>query len=151
MYAGRVLTPAAGGHGSSFELEQPGIPDTIISRELSVPAGTAIQVKDADNIAGPAEIFTKKSSWQNGSRIRRSCHRMLLGGCADPSTHQYHVVALQMLGNAKREVPDFGSYLMLVTNSVCDWLYLQFTCGEFHAINNSCLYQRKYSKFRTPL
>jgi hypothetical protein len=39
---------------------------------------------------------------------------MLLGGCADPSNHQYHVAALQMLDNAKREVPDFGCYLMLV-------------------------------------
>ena len=42
---------------------------------------------------------------------------MLLGGCADPSNHQYHVAALQMLDNAKREVPDFGCYLMLVRKS----------------------------------
>jgi hypothetical protein len=41
---------------------------------------------------------------------------MLLGGCADPSNHGYHVAALQMLDNAKREVPDFGCYLMLVRN-----------------------------------
>ena len=39
---------------------------------------------------------------------------MLLGGCADPSNHGFHVAALQMLDNAKREVPDFGCYLMLV-------------------------------------
>ena len=41
---------------------------------------------------------------------------MLLTGCADPSNHQYHVAALQMLESARREAPDFGCYLMLVRN-----------------------------------
>jgi hypothetical protein len=39
---------------------------------------------------------------------------MLLGGCVDPSNHEYHVAALKMLESARREVPDFGCYLMLV-------------------------------------
>eukprot|EP00286_Rhodomonas_abbreviata_P022521 CAMPEP_0181303378 /NCGR_PEP_ID=MMETSP1101-20121128/8524_1 /TAXON_ID=46948 /ORGANISM="Rhodomonas abbreviata, Strain Caron Lab Isolate" /LENGTH=900 /DNA_ID=CAMNT_0023408943 /DNA_START=172 /DNA_END=2874 /DNA_ORIENTATION=- len=38
----------------------------------------------------------------------------LLQGCADPSNHERHVQALQMLAQGKRDYPDFGCYLFLV-------------------------------------
>ena len=39
---------------------------------------------------------------------------MLLQGCADPSNHDCHVAALQMLESARREVSNFGCFLVLV-------------------------------------
>mmetsp|Transcript_62355 Transcript_62355/g.146500 ORF Transcript_62355/g.146500 Transcript_62355/m.146500 type:complete len:899 (+) Transcript_62355:187-2883(+) len=38
----------------------------------------------------------------------------LLQGCADPTNHERHVQALQMLEQGKRDYPDFGCYLFLV-------------------------------------
>ncbi|EKX46711.1 hypothetical protein GUITHDRAFT_138077 [Guillardia theta CCMP2712] len=38
----------------------------------------------------------------------------LLSGAADPTNHQVHVQALQMLDQAKRDYPDFGCYLLVV-------------------------------------
>ena len=38
----------------------------------------------------------------------------ILEGCLDPSNHERHMAALNMLENAKKEVPDFGCYLMMV-------------------------------------
>uniref|UniRef100_A0A6U4NCF6 Importin N-terminal domain-containing protein n=1 Tax=Hemiselmis andersenii TaxID=464988 RepID=A0A6U4NCF6_HEMAN len=38
----------------------------------------------------------------------------LLQACSDPSQHDRHVQALQMLDAGKREMPDFGCYMLLV-------------------------------------
>lgn len=38
----------------------------------------------------------------------------LLSACADPTQHEQHVQALQMLEQGKRDYPDFGCYLLIV-------------------------------------
>mmetsp|Transcript_67270 Transcript_67270/g.154555 ORF Transcript_67270/g.154555 Transcript_67270/m.154555 type:complete len:888 (+) Transcript_67270:81-2744(+) len=39
---------------------------------------------------------------------------VLLTACADPTNHEQHVQALQMLEQGKRDYPDFGCYLLIV-------------------------------------